>query len=216
MTRYDELLSLYLDGEPSEQELDELVELLKADDALAKDFREQLIVWEHYSQSVAPERSFRAFEEAMKVRLRAEIDARSFQKATRKRIRTTRILRFAVPIAAVAAVLSLMIGVFWSKDSAPVNLNQASVIPVMQSVEVQGESVCTVCTLHHEGSHSKAIRFTDGAGETQVLLLENDPELRSHTGKFCGGPNHVHVHGETHEAEGAPLLAVSELKYLED
>ena len=59
MSRYEELLSLYLDGEPTKADLDELAELLKADPELARKFREELVVWEHYSQSVAPERSFR-------------------------------------------------------------------------------------------------------------------------------------------------------------
>ena len=80
---------------------------------------------------------------------------------------------------------------------------------------MKGESVCTQCTLHQEGPHLKAVRYVDGTGATQILLLESDPGLRPHTGKFCGGPNHIHLEGETHAADGIPQLAVAELEFLD-
>ena len=124
-------------------------------------------------------------------------------------------MRFIPP--AIAAVLVVALVIWFTQAGYPptVNLNQASVIPLSQSVSVRGESVCTKCTLHLEGPHNKAIRFADATGEVQVLLLRNNPDLRQHTGNFCGGPKKVHVEGETLQEGGIPLLAVSTLEFLE-
>jgi hypothetical protein len=213
MNRYEELVSLFMDGEPTPAELDELSALLSQDPDLARDFRNQLILWESFAQQVTPERSSLAFEEAMKVRLRVEQDGAAFSESTTKRILAFRRARFRGLILAAAALVVIALGLFHFSRDRTVDLNRKTGIPVPKEVVVVGEAVCTHCTLHREGRHQKAVRYADGRGETQLLFLERRPELRTHTGRFCGGPTRVEIHGETREVEGVPLLAVSSLHY---
>lgn len=204
MTRYDELVSLYLDGEPSEAELNELETLLRGDDALATDFRDQLMLWEAWSQETAPERSGDAFLSALHTHLRAEQDSSEFELSVTKQLRARKNPFLLQPIIAIAAVLVILlsIGVFMNPadlDTGLVSSAEAS------NVHLHGECLCPRCVLGTKGPCSKALRYVDEQGETQVIRLAASAELKKCRG-LCRGARPVIIEGEFVEENGEKAL----------
>ena len=211
MTRYEELFSLYFDGEPTDAELTELAELLKNDEKLAHDFREELVIWEAWSQEMAPERSADAFLAGFHTRLRAEEDAGTFELSVSKQLKERRkpfLWKPLIPVAAILVIL-LSLGVFFNPadiDTGLIATAEAS------SVHIHGECICLRCTLKSGGRCAKAIRYTDDEGNTKIIQLVNDPEHQKYNQCFCGGPTQVLVEGEFIEQNGAKALLATTLK----
>ncbi len=212
MKRYEELVSLYLDGEPTQAELDELFALMQENPDLAIDMRQRLILWEALSQEIAPERSAEAFSAAFETRQKAEKDAGQFSLSAIEKLKPKRLPMVLAPLLAIAAVVALMC-IFYLIRPRVEGPNFVVLDARAHFVAIQGECVCTNCTLHQEGRHSKAIRYADAKGEFQLIMVKQDPELRSHTKHFCGGPTPVLVQGNLEEEEGQKLLAVAMLDY---
>ena len=213
MTRYEELVSLYMDGEPTQAELNELCGMLREDPELAKDLRDQLILWEAWSQEVAPERSVEAFMAAMQTRRKAERDAGQFSRSAIEKLKPRpRQLLFA-PALAIAAAVAFMCIFYLIRPTVEENPNFTVLDARAQFVAIQGECVCTQCTLHQEGGHNKAIRYADAKGEFHLVMVQRDPKLRPHTKHFCGGPTPVLVKGNLIEEAGQDQLAVAILDY---
>jgi len=209
MTRYEELVSLYFDGEPDDVQLEELALLLRNDKNLAKDFREQLIIWEAWSQEVAPERSSESFIAALSTRLRAEEDANDFNKAATQRLNARRKIRFLRPILAAAALLAVALSFLWLRSERTTFIKELS----EHKVSITGECICTRCTLKIKGGHKPAIRFANANGEIQILRIERSPEVMEHGASFCGGPTPAVIEGEMVERKGLTLLAVSSFTF---
>jgi hypothetical protein len=217
MTRYDELVSLLFDAEPTDSELEELAQLLRNDERLAADFQKQLLIWDVWAQDAVPERSAKAFEASFQTRLRAEADADTFSSATAHHLQRKRRLRVLLPILAAAAMLTVMLTVFFLQDAHPENTeytnNQPAIAPTQQ-ISIVGECVCTRCTLGIEGKHNDAIRYVDQAGQAQLVLLTRNPKLKNYKkAKFCRGPNRIYVEGEMIEENGQQLLAASSISF---
>lgn len=213
MSRYDELVSILMDGEPTESELTELEQMLKENPELAKELRDHLLTWESWSQSVAPERSPESFLAACHTRLKAEADSTHFRQSTMRQITPThRPIAWASGLAAAALITLAFL--YSLKPPGPDNPGLTpSLATEPQSVSIEGESVCTQCTLNQEGGHNKGVRFTGANGAIQLLLLKRDPSLRVHTPHFCGGPTPVLVAGTLVREDGQELLATTSLEF---
>ena len=61
----------------------------------------------------------------------------------------------------------------------------------------------------------KAIRFINSDGESKILLLKKDPDMREFTGHFCGGPTPASLNGETLEKDGQALLDIDFIEFKE-
>ena len=83
--RFDELLGLLLDGEISDEDLNELAQLVKDDAERLDELRRQLTIGDQLAQSADGTRSMQAFREALEIRLAAtsESDSTSTCTATR-------------------------------------------------------------------------------------------------------------------------------------
>lgn len=211
MKRYEELVSLLMDGEPTEDELHELEQLLKQDPELADDLRQQLVIWERWSHEVAPERSVDSFVAAFHTRLKAEQDGNRFSESAIKRIKRRPFSITLAPLLAIAAAIVLMCTLYLLKIDEDESPNYVVIDELAQLVSIKGECVCTSCTLGIEGGHRKAIRFADAKGGEQLIMVQRNPELRQHTKHFCGGPTPVLVEGNLVDQEGQDLLAVASI-----
>lgn len=76
--RFQELQSIYLDGDPSPSEVEELATLLREDPTLVDNFRQELHFLDLMEQAVKPERTFEAFVNGLETRVRAERTADEF------------------------------------------------------------------------------------------------------------------------------------------
>ncbi len=219
MTRYDELVSLFFDGEPSDAELDEISAMLSDDRERAKDFQQQLLIWEAWSQETAPERSAEAFVAAFHTRLRAEEDASDFELAVTKQLKERKNPFLFQPVFAIAAVLIILLSLTVLLKPTDPESQMAEQTdgaePHTRFVSIAGECVCTHCTLKMEGKHNKAIRYADANGTVQIMLLSRNPKLRQHSRKFCGGPTPVLVKGEIVEQDGQQMLTTASLDFTE-
>ncbi|VGO17120.1 hypothetical protein PDESU_05715 [Pontiella desulfatans] len=207
MMRYDELLSLYFDGEPSEAELTELADLLRSDETLAMDFREQLLIWEVWSQENAPERSADAFLAAFHTRQRAEEDASDFELSMTKQLKERKNPFLWQPVFAIAAILVILLSlsVLMKPSSDPQPVAMADHV----HLHVHGECVCTHCTLHQTEKHLRAIRYVDNKGRTEIVYLVDNPEMDMKMRHFCRGPTPVLVEGDLVEQDGRRMLAAT-------
>ncbi len=86
--RYQHLLGRLLDDELNGVEAAELSVELRANSQRRRDARQQLALWDLFSQSQAPERAAAAFESAWRIRLQAEGDASRFVRLTARQIRS--------------------------------------------------------------------------------------------------------------------------------
>lgn len=202
MKRYEELVSLLIDGEPTEEELHELEQILATHPEFAEDLRQQLVIWERWSQEIAPERSADSFVAAFRTRLKAEEDANRFSKSAMKRLKPRKLPFTLAPVLAIAAAVVLMCVLYLLKIDEAANPNYVVLDAQAHLVSIKGECVCTSCTLNLEGGHNKAIRFADAKGDVQLIMVKRDPQLRPHTKHFCGGPTPVLVEGNVIEQEG--------------
>ncbi len=221
--RYEELVSLFMDDEPDEVQLSELAQMLDEDAALARDFRKQLLIWEAWSQAASPERSAEAFLAAVQTRQRAEADHDRFPANVRQRLESRRkTIVFRAVLAAAASIAVLVsFGLFLRAARSEIAKNPIPTSDI-RFVSIDGESVCTRCTLHQPGEHNNAIRYVDAQGETRVVKLASIPSKKSCagescgtcTGEFCNGPTPVWVEGEFVQQAGQRLLAVERLTTL--
>ncbi len=213
MKSYEELVSLLLDGEPTADDLAELEQILKENPERAEDLREQLIAWETWSQSVAPERSPEAFLAAFQTRLRAEADSTHFQQSAMRKLRPAW-HPLQSPAFWAAAALIVILFSYFRFQPATTPIPDPNPVPAQSELfTVSGESVCTQCTLNQTSRHQKAIRYTGAAGAIQVLLLKQDPSLREHTPHFCGGPTPVQAEGNLVQHEGQEKLEIVSLSF---
>lgn len=208
MERYNELLSLYLDGEPSDAELNELAELLKVDAKLAEDFRQELLIWDAWSQEHAPERSAESFIAGFHTRLRAEADATEFELSVTKQLKERKNPFAWQPLIAIAAVLVILLSVSIFINPADVDTGLVATAEA-GIVHIEGECVCTRCTMKREGRCEKAVRYTDANGEEHVIRLRRDPALREYGKHFCRHSSHVNIEGEIVEENGEKILVAS-------
>jgi hypothetical protein len=137
MTRYDELVSLVLDGEPEKAELAELEQMLRADEQRARDFREQLLVWEAWSQADMPERTEGAFIASLRTRLRAEEDATEFERSVLKQFRERKNPFLLTPLVSIAAVMVIVLSLIALFRPAAPDPAETQV----ELVSISGESV---------------------------------------------------------------------------
>ena len=210
MTRYEELLSLYLDGDPTANELQELANLLKADSNLAEDFRQELLIWETWSQEHAPERAADAFIAGLHTRLRAEQDAPAFERAITQKLKTRKNPFMFQPVLAIAALLVILLSISFFFNPADVNtglISSAEAGPI----QIQGECVCLRCTLQKSDRCGKAIRYIDENGTQHLIRLLQDPELKKYNKCFCKGPTQVLIEGEIVVKEDERLLRATTL-----
>lgn len=208
MNRYEELLSLYLDGEPSEAEFTELADLLKADENLARQFREELLIWEIWSQETAPERSAEAFLAGLHTRLRAEDDAPAFELSVTKQLKQRRNPFRWRPIIAIAALLVILLSLSHFFNPADINTGLVATAEAGH-VQIQGECVCLHCTLKKADRCCKAVRYIDAEGNKQIIRLVRDPQWRKYNKCFCKGPTPVKIEGKLVEENGEQMLAAT-------
>lgn len=210
MDRYDELLSLYLDGEPTEAELNELSELLKADAKLAEDFRQELLIWETWSQEHTPERSADAFLAGFHTRLRAEGDASEFELSVTKQLKERKNPFVWQPMIAIAAVLVILLSV--SIFVNPADVNTGLVVSADAGpVHIHGECLCMKCTLKKADRCHRAIRYTDENGVVQMIRLKRTDCLKQHGRRFCKSPTMVTIEGELVEEDGEMMLVATSI-----
>ena len=212
MTRYEELLSLYLDGEPTEPEMAEFAELLKNDEKLANDFREELLIWEAWSQETAPERSADAFLAGFHTRLRAEEDASKFELSVTQQLKERKNPFLWQPAFTIAAVLVILLSISVLFNPADIDTGLIATAEA-SAVHIHGECVCMHCTLKTEDRCGKAIRYTDDQGNIKIIRLVRDPEFRKFNKCFCGGPTPVLVEGEFVEKNGEKALLATTFKF---
>lgn len=211
MTRYDELVSLYFDGEPSEAELEELSEILKTDATKAADFQQELFIWEAWSQERAPERSADAFLAGFHTRLRAEEDAPDFELSVTKQLKEQKNPFVWQPLMAIAAVLVILLSLSVFFNPADISTGLVATAKA-NHVQIQGECVCLRCTLKTEERCKLAIRYQNEKGEVQLIRLKRNPELRKYVKCFCHGPTAASIEGEIIEENGVRMLLASTLK----
>jgi len=215
MTRYQEQLSLFMYGEPTEAELNELAALLKNDEALTEHFREELLIWETWSQENAPERSADAFLAGFRTRFRAEEDAPEFELSVIKHLKERKNPFLWQPIIAIAAVLIILLSLGYFFNPADIN---TGLVPSAQAgmVQIQGECVCMHCTLAMTDRCSKAVRYIGADGKTRIIRLVRNPDLRQYNACFCKGPTLVKIEGKLVEENGVKLLAASSISIREE
>jgi len=210
MTRYEELLSLYLDDDPTATELQELANLLKADSNLAENFQQELLIWETWSQEHAPERASDAFIAGLHTRLRAEQDAPSFERSMTKKLNARKNPFMFQPILAIAAILVLLLSIGYFFNPADLNtglISSAEAGPV----RIHGECVCLRCTLQKAERCGKAIRYIEEDGSEHLIRLMQDPELKKYNKCFCNGPTRVLIEGEIVVKKDERLLRATTL-----
>jgi hypothetical protein len=209
MNRYRELLSLYLDGEPTESELTELARLLESDTRLTENFREELFIWDVWSQETAPERSAAAFLAGLHTRLRAEADAPEFEHSVTQKLHHR--LRFGWrPILALAAGLILLLSLSYFLNPADLDNGWISSAEA-QTVHIHGECVCMHCTLNREARCRQAIRYTDEQGNVKIIGIARDPRFKKFNTCFCHGPTRALIEGEMIEENGEKILKATSI-----
>lgn len=210
-SRYDLLVGSLLEDGLTSAEADELAAIVREDPGLRLDLQRQLVLWELWSQSQAPERSTDSFLAAIRTRIRAESESgrESFIAALKRRlprathdahprdpVRWSRSRRAAWLVPAVALLVMALVWV-----TAP---------RTAEATTLHGEAVCTACILHESHDHFPALRIREGE-TTRVVHLEIDPSLVPPIGNFCAAPVPVDVSGRVHRENGQLILAVRAL-----
>lgn len=212
--RYEELVSLYMDGEPDEIQLEELAQILKADPSLAQDFQKQLTVWDAWSQETVPERSAEAFLAGFNTRIRAEKDAPAFELSVTNKLKSRKHPLPFLPLIAVAstAILMLLFSAIVLNSSQTNKTQVATKTYGPNHLCIHGECVCTRCTLQLTEDHQRAIRYKTREGTTEIVYLENDPNMNMNMNYFCHGPTPVLVEGMVEDQQGRQVLVASEFR----
>ncbi|HUL54719.1 MAG TPA: hypothetical protein VLT83_15045 [Opitutaceae bacterium] len=230
--RYEELLGSLLDGVLSAEEAGELAEGLRARPELKRDLAQHLVLWEVWSQHLAPERSAEAFVAAWRTRLRAESEGADVfgngvlaELESRDRWVPTRFLAapsagFWRRICAIPGLIRSWVetlglaarrraGVAWAAALICAGLLGLFWLAGPRSsramVTIHGEAVCTACVLHESHVHAPAIRVTAG-GKTQIYYLDRTPAVAGLQDRFCSGPRPA-------VAEGTPTTAAGRLRF---
>ncbi len=211
--RYEELLGILLDGALSPEQAGELAAGLQSEAGLRRDLQEHLVLWELWSQTVAPERSAEAFLAAWKTRLRAESEtAGAFGGRVLARVAAAEVqprllggLRDAIDRA--AHWLRRPLGIAWTTALAGVTVAAIGWLVLTRAaratVVIHGEAVCTACTLHEGRAHHPAIRVTEH-GVARTYYLDPNPAVDALQDAFCNGPVPADAEG-TERAEGGRL-----------
>ncbi|QBG48002.1 hypothetical protein EGM51_11555 [Verrucomicrobia bacterium S94] len=213
--RYQELLSLYLDGDPAENELNELAEMLKSDRDLAENFRQELLIWETWSQEHAPERSAQAFLAGLHTRLRAEADSSDFEQAVTKQLKERKNPRPWQLLLAIAALLLVLLSFGYFMNPSDIDTGLISGTEAAH-VHIKGECVCMHCTLKREGRCRQAVRFMDENGKEQILPLRRDPHLRKYSKHFCKLASQVDIEGNIIQENGERILVATAIRIADE
>lgn len=214
--RFEELLGILLDGEPTAAEDDELADLVRADPARRRELRQQLALWDLWSQQCVPERAAEAFVAACRTRRRAEHEDGQFVAKLNARIRrregdcetpwraSWRALaptwaRFASAlqppgrwISATAAAVGLIVVFWWLALPHP---TQA------MPVTLHGEVVCTACMLHETPDHAPALVVHDG-NRTLIYYVQSDRRPIFRLGDYCSAPLPLVATGRVETSHG--------------
>jgi hypothetical protein len=186
--RYEYLLSVLLDEDLCEGDAAELLAGLREHPELQRDLRQQLILWDVWSQRVAEERSAEAFVEAWKTRVHAEAGSDQFSRSVLDRIGAPlAAFRYRVPfwkrwrplqIGFAICALTLLAAAGWwahqqfSEPETPPP--HPLVLPkpgTGQTVTIAGEGVCVWCVLREGPPQRPAIRVKQD-GVTRIVYLE--------------------------------------------
>jgi hypothetical protein len=216
---HQEQVGRLLDGELSEAAARELADSLNAHPELLEDLRQQLVIWEMWSQHQAPERSEQAFIDAWKTRLRAaseETDA--FQKSVKSRLEPPQQEHRMQWAAALASMLQNLLrrraGMTWAASLAVLGLVLllwfGGSKPAQAVTTIEGEAVCTACVLHQGHEHMLAIRLT-GTNAPAVYYLDLTPAVAGLQTRFCNGPTPVVANGRPRTERGRLLFEASRL-----
>jgi hypothetical protein len=214
--RYDELTARVLDDELPSPEAEELAAVLRSQPELQRDFRRQLVLWEVWSQAVAPERSTEAFVAAWQTRLAAEAGTGTFADHVHARLerQSSLLVRASAVLTSAWSVLRRPAGLaFTAAVAAVVTFVIWLALPhsAQAMITIRGEAVCPACVLHEGHQHVPAVRVREG-GKTLIYYLERSPSLTGLQGSFCSGPTPVTVEGKPHTAGGRVLLNVSHIE----
>jgi hypothetical protein len=215
--RFDELLGLLFDGELPPAGCDELVAVLRADPRRRRELRQDLVLWELWSQQHAPERSAEAFLAGCRTRLRAERQGESFLTHLKERIS-----RDAGATRAPSRSVQVALAEFWQALRPPAALAWAAAVGLVAVVSivwmlappraeavvsVHGEVVCTACILHETHDHLAAIRVHEG-GATRVYYVGSDQKEMQRLGNFCAAPIPLTATGKTENRGGRLVIEV--------
>ncbi len=230
-SRYEELLCALLDGELSTEEADELAAGLRTQPDLLRDLARHLVLWEVWSQHAAPERSAEAFVAAWRTRLRAEsegtdafpagvlarVEAGGGEDLSRGRARSERPRgRASGWLAALGAAIRRPVGIAWTAALACAGLIGllwlAGSHQARAMVAIQGEAVCTACTLHESHDHKPAIRVTAG-GATHIYYLDSTPAVAGMQDRFCSGPTPAAADGAVRTEAGRLRMAADDVTF---
>jgi hypothetical protein len=216
--RYEYLSNLALDGELTDADASELAQALAEDTGRKEDFRRLLLLWETWSQNVAPERSAEAFVAAWKTRQSAEIDPETFTAAVEDKLADKQ------PSLISQAATSLISLLAWLRRPASLACTAVFVVVLAISlwfatsqtanakVSIEGEAVCPACVLHESHQHSAAIRLRIG-DKVLVYYLDHSPDLDKKQGSFCSGPNPIKVEGIVRKTNGHLQLKAEHFEF---
>jgi hypothetical protein len=232
LARYHELLGRMMDGELSGTEDEELGRALKDFPALREDLRQHLVLWEIWSQDQSPERSAQGFVHAWETRLSAEGEsAEAFTAAVRSQLENSDRrgcpeeahregrrwnaigLRMALWFEGLRIFSQRPAKLFWVLSAAMVVVVSAwfaTTRSTHAATTIQGEGICTLCTLKQGHEHLQAIRVIRPAAGTHLYYLEKN---RISAGvDFCDGPLPVVGKGYLKTNEARVSLEATELK----
>jgi C4-dicarboxylate-specific signal transduction histidine kinase len=210
--RFEFLAGRLLDGELTDDEVEELTAAVRADPSRRRELRQHLVLWELWAQQQAPERSADAFLAAWHTRLRAERQGDEFVVQVRERLSHR----------ARAASLLLRALEWWRRAAGPIRIACAAgaaavvlvaclwlVIPqhARATTTLKGEAVCTACMLHETHEHLPAIRVqADGA--PRIYYIQSDPHALLRPGHYCAAPVPLTVTGRSEIKNGRLMLDV--------
>lgn len=220
--RYEELLGVLFDGTLSLEQAGELAAGLQSDAGLLRDLREHLVLWELWSQTLAPERSGDAFVAAWETRLRAESESagafggRVLARVAARNAPVQLRAGFFAAIRRAAGWLQRPMGIAWTAALAGVAALAifwlASSRSARAAVVIHGDAVCTACTLHEGHGHHPAVRVTAN-GVTHIYYLDPNQALIGSQNRFCAGPTPVTVEGTAREEDGRLRFSVRSVTF---
>jgi hypothetical protein len=224
--RYEQLLAVLLDEELPPAAAAQLLAGLCKYPQLQRELRQQLILWEAWSQQVAQERSADSFVEAWKTRALTAGESEAFSQSVMEKIgapleafrhriafwKRWRPLQIAF---AVFALAFLAMAGWWTQQQ----LTKGEPVPaVVQlpapgpdgTVTVTGEGVCIWCVLHEANHPGPAIRVRQG-GSTRIVHLDF-PGYSYALHHFFEGGTTVTAKGILREENGQTILATRSIQ----
>jgi hypothetical protein len=201
--RYQQLVECLLDEELSPADADELLAGLRKYPEFQRDLRQQLMLWDVWSQRTDPQRSVEAFVEAWKTRVRAEAGSEQFSQSVLARVSApaaalTWRMSFwkrwrPVQIAFALFALTFLAAAgwwaqqqFWNPKTPPSETFQSSKPAAGKFVTISGEGVCACCVLHETSYPGPAIRLQKG-GKTIIVYLKFKGYSQALHQYFAGG-----------------------------